>query len=334
MASACFQEDMSFSCPVCLELLRDPVAIPCGHNFCMRCINGCWDQEDLKGKYSCPVCKHNFCPRPMLHRNPLITEMVDKFKSTRLQASDHCYAGPEHVDCDVCPRRKLKAVKSCLDCLKSYCEMHLKSHNEHVKRPHTMIDPTAQLQERICPRHNKVLDIFCRTDQSCICYFCVMEDHKGHDTVIAAAEWSLKKEGLAQKQDRCHQIIQLKEKELLDLRKAVETLKTAEEDSDKLLAEIEQEIAEVKRTEAEMKQLAMTQDPIYFLKNIVSIPDDTYNTVWTSKTFRFFQPMQKSVSALNRQLEEKLDLIVKQEEDHDPPVRKADSKEWMPPKSK
>ncbi|XP_063040084.1 uncharacterized protein LOC134435163 [Engraulis encrasicolus] len=139
------------------------------------------------------------------------------------------------------------------------------------------------------------------------------DDHKGHDTVTAAEEWGLKKEGLAQKQHRCHQIIQLKENELLDLRKAVKTLKTAEEDSDKLLAEIEKEIAELKRTDAEMKQLAMTQDPIYFLKNIVSIPDDAYNTVWTRKTFRFFQPMQKSVSALNRQLEEKLDLIVKQE---------------------
>ncbi|KAL2092709.1 hypothetical protein ACEWY4_012507 [Coilia grayii] len=83
-----------------------------------------------------------------------------------------------------------------------------------------------------------------------------------------------------------------------------------------LLKRLEQEIAELKRRDAEMKQLSLTEDHIHFLKNIVSISDDARSTVWTRRTFSqsfFFEPVKESVSALKMQLEEKLDSIFKQE---------------------
>ncbi|XP_063050756.1 tripartite motif-containing protein 16-like [Engraulis encrasicolus] len=354
MASESSKEEDSFTCPVCLDLLKDPVTIPCGHNFCMGCIKSCWDQEDSKGEYSCPLCKDTFNSRPVLRKNPLIAEMVEN-PTTFIQAAApaHCYAGPGDVACDVCTGRKLKAVKSCLECLVSYCDTHLKAHNEvNPGRPHTMVDATGQLQERICPRHKKVFEIFCRTDQSCICYLCTMDDHKGHDTITATAEWSHKKEGLGESQRRCQKIIQLKEKELQDLRKAVETLKsgaqTAVKESERMFTELicsierrrsevteliraqekaevsraegllkrlEQEIAELKRTDAEMKQLSLTQDPIYFLKNMVSIAGDPCSAVTrgTYSQSHFFEPLKKSVSALQMQLEEKFESVFKRE---------------------
>ena len=180
-------------CPVCLDLLKDPVTIPCGHNFCKRCIEGCWDQDDQRGVYSCPLCKRTFTPRPTLYKNTLVAEMVETFLKTRIQASSitPSIAGPGDVECDVCTGRKLKAVKSCLDCLLSYCETHFKAHNDlNPGRKHSVTEATGQLQERICSRHKKIFEIFCRTDQSCICYPCTMDEHKGHDTVTAAAEWT------------------------------------------------------------------------------------------------------------------------------------------------
>src|SRR4029434_646846 len=190
MAESSTQREDSFTCPVCLDLIKDPVTVPCGHTYCLVCIKGCWDQEDGKGIYSCPQCRQTFRPRPILGRNILIAEMVEEFRKTRIQTDvpAHYSAGPGDVECDVCTGTKLKAVKSCLDCLVSYCETHYKAHNElNPGRKHKVTDATGQLQERICTQHEKPLEIFCRTDLSCVCLLCLVDEHKGHDTVSASA---------------------------------------------------------------------------------------------------------------------------------------------------
>ncbi|XP_053087761.1 E3 ubiquitin/ISG15 ligase TRIM25-like [Pangasianodon hypophthalmus] len=181
-----------FSCPICLDLLKEPLTTPCGHSFCKVCINDCWDQEDKSGVYSSPQCRDTFTPRPVLRRNNMLAEVVDKLKkTTEVQAASpaHCYAGPGDVECDFCSRRKHKAVKSCLMCLASFCETHLKPHYEipaFIK--HELVETSGNLQEKICSEHDKVLEIYCHTDQRCICVLCTMHKHKDHNTVSTATE--------------------------------------------------------------------------------------------------------------------------------------------------
>ncbi|XP_051746418.1 E3 ubiquitin/ISG15 ligase TRIM25-like isoform X3 [Ctenopharyngodon idella] len=303
MAEARFSQD-EFMCSVCLDLLKDPVTIHCGHSYCKICITGCWDQEDEKRVYSCPQCRQTFSPRPALGKNTILAEMVEKLKKTTLPAD--CYAGAGDVQCDVCTGRKHKAVRSCLVCLNSYCQNHLEQHESFFKgKRHNLTEATGRLQEMICPKHDKILEVFCRTDQKCICVLCTMDEHKNHNTVSVAAQRTEKQKELKEAQRSFQQRIQQREKDLQQLREAVESHKrsaqTAVEDSERIFTELihsierscsevtqlirdqeqtavsraegrlerlEQEINDLRRRDAELEQLSHTQDHIQFLQSL------------------------------------------------------------------
>ncbi len=180
-----FQDELL--CPVCQDQLKDPVTIPCGHSYCESCITVCWDQEDQMRVYSCSQCKQTFSPRPALARSTMLAQVVEKLKKRKRPAD--CDAGAGDVKCDVCTGRKYKAAKFCLMCLNSYCQHHLEEHESWFKgKRHSLTEATGRLQEMICQKHVKLLEVFCHTDQQCICVQCMTDDHKNHDTVLAATQ--------------------------------------------------------------------------------------------------------------------------------------------------
>lgn len=100
-------------------------------------------------------------------------------------SSDLSFTAPSDVECSSCTGSKRKAEKTCLQCLASYCEDHLDIHNDlhtNAKR-HKMVAATGRLEERVCPEHDKLMEVFCRTDQQCICHLCITNKHRAHDVV-------------------------------------------------------------------------------------------------------------------------------------------------------
>uniref|UniRef100_A0A3B1JF24 Tripartite motif-containing protein 16-like n=1 Tax=Astyanax mexicanus TaxID=7994 RepID=A0A3B1JF24_ASTMX len=320
-----------FSCSVCLDLLKNPVTISCGHSFCMA---------------------HTFTSRPVVSKNTMLAEVVEKLKKTRLQAAppDHSSADPEDVECDSCTGRKHKAVQSCLVCLASYCEAHLQPHYQSPAfKKHKLVKASRRLQEQICSQHDKLLEVYCRTDQQCICMQCTMDEHRGHDTVSLAAERSEKQKQVVETQRKYKKRIQEREKELQELIEAVENHKrsaqTAVEDSEKIFTEmilsierrcsevrqmirdqekaavsraeerlkrLEQEITELKRRDADLEKLSFTEDHIHFLQSFQTLsapPGSSASPAFTLSPLNTFEVVLKSVS----QLRGKLDKFWKEE---------------------
>ncbi|XP_071756458.2 tripartite motif-containing protein 16-like [Centroberyx gerrardi] len=350
MAEAISKDPDPFSCSICLDLLRSPVTLQCGHSYCKACIDGYWDQEhQRKGRrvYSCPQCRHTFTPRPVLNKNTVLAELVEKL--TAGAKNDRGVfaqgeAGPGDVECDFCTVRKLKAVKSCLVCLASYCATHLQPHYESAAfKRHKLVEISASIQEKICSKHDKLLEVYCRTDGQCICLLCVMDEHKGHDTVSAAAERTDKQKQFGKKKRSYQQRIQEKEKELRQLRQTMKTLKcsadVAIDESEKTFAEIilstekrrsavkklirdqeeaamsraegleqrlEREIAELRERDEELKQLSLTEDHIHFLQSCQSIFDRPESDVTSDASVQLHTPFEfvkKVISDVRERLE-------------------------------
>ncbi|XP_038575956.1 tripartite motif-containing protein 16-like [Micropterus salmoides] len=339
----------TFSCSICLDLLKDPVTIPCGHSYCMNCIKSFWDEEEEKKIPSCPQCRQTFTPRPVLLKNTMLAVLVEELKKTGLQAApaDHCYAGPEDVACDVCTGRKLKALKSCLVCLASYCEKHLQPHYDAAPfKKHKLVEPSKKLQENICSRHDEVMKMFCRTDRQSICYLCPVDEHKGHDTVSAAAERTERQRELEVSRQNIQQRIQDREKDVKVLQQEVEAINgsadKAVEDSEKIFTELirlmekrrsdvkrqlrsqqdtevsrvkelqeklEQEITELKRKDAELKQLSHTEDHTQFLHNYPSLSalsESTDSSSINIRPLRYFEDVTAAVSEVRDKLQDVL----------------------------
>ncbi|XP_062850553.1 tripartite motif-containing protein 16-like isoform X2 [Trichomycterus rosablanca] len=332
-----------FTCSVCLDTLKDPVTTSCGHSFCIVCINKHWDQEDDKGTYSCPQCKETFTSRPAVSENTILAGVVEKLKKKKTQVA--LSIGPEDVECDFCTGRKYKAVKSCLVCLASYCETHLQPHYESPAfKKHKLVKASRRLQDQICSQHDKLLEVYCRTDQQCICLLCTMDDHKGHDTISAEGERAEKQKQLLEIQRKFQEKIQNREKELNELIIAVESHKCSAQTSvknierictklinlirrrcsevkelisdrekaevseaEKVLKQLEEEIVDLKKKDAELEQLSHTEDPIHFLQSFQSLSTpagSAESPAITINPFLSFDEVTESVSQLKEKVEE------------------------------
>ncbi|XP_044049262.1 E3 ubiquitin-protein ligase TRIM21-like [Siniperca chuatsi] len=349
-AASCLLTEDQFLCSICLHVFTDPVSTPCGHNFCKTCITEHWNTNV---PCQCPNCKQVFSTQPELQVNTFISEMAVQFRQSAQQkasssSSEQQVAKPGEVPCDICTGTKLKGLKSCLVCLASYCETHLEPHltMSGLKR-HQLIDPVENLEGRMCTKHDKLLELFCKTDQTCVCMLCTVLDHKTHDVVPLKEEYEDKKAELGKIETETQQLIQERRLKIQEIKRSVELSK---EDADREIAggvqvftalkesversqaelidtirekqrktekqaegfiqELEQEISELKKRSSELEQLSRSEDHLHLLQSLPSLNAAPPTKDWTEVNVRPPSYEGTVVRAVN-QLEEMLSKQMK-----------------------
>ncbi|KAM4698676.1 uncharacterized protein WCC33_014199 [Rhinophrynus dorsalis] len=175
MASADLREELT--CSICLKVYTDPVTLRCGHNFCKVCIRRALDTQERSGVYSCPECRKRFTERPALQRNIKLRNIVELFLGT------HPDQNKTRIFCSYCVNSPVPAVKSCLRCEVSLCDIHLWLHKKSEK--HVLIEPTTSIENKKCPIHKELLKYHCPKDGACICVSCcLVGEHRGHQVEL------------------------------------------------------------------------------------------------------------------------------------------------------
>lgn len=137
------------TCSICLDYLRDPVTIDCGHVFCRSCT------ADIRpisgGRPACPLCKKPFKKeniRPVWQLASLV-ENIERLKVDGSRQPGE--AAQEQADARLCERHREKLHYFCEDDGKLLCVMCRES-REH--RPHSavLVEKAAQ------PHREKILN--------------------------------------------------------------------------------------------------------------------------------------------------------------------------------
>ncbi|XP_053739749.1 tripartite motif-containing protein 16-like [Synchiropus splendidus] len=217
----------------------------------------------------CPQCRQSFTPRPLLQKNIVLAQLVEELKKTGHQAADLCYAGPEDVAfiCSLC------AVD------------HHKDHNivsaaaERREREKDMDQCRGRIQQRIQEREED-MRLLQQEEKNII----ISADRAVRDSQIFSQLNIRRRMPNVEQQIRSRQ-----QTEAAQIRGLQEQL--------------ELEIAELKKKDAELQQLLQTDSYTMFLQSSSSLSRVSEDTLSSSTHVRprvCFEEVLEAMSARDR----------------------------------
>ncbi|XP_061422631.1 E3 ubiquitin/ISG15 ligase TRIM25-like isoform X1 [Lethenteron reissneri] len=172
-------------CCVCLHVFTEPVTLPCGHTFCLDCVEGCWaatitpSSSSLPGgtprlgrwlrhagrgaHMSCPQCRAEFPVKPPLRKNVLVSRLVEHLEAAPYQKIGQCDTWPGGTTEDATATGGRGAGGG----------------------------GGGGGGPRRCSLHGKKLRLFCRDDRACVCTACaIVGAHSRHHVTDVRQEFA------------------------------------------------------------------------------------------------------------------------------------------------
>ncbi|XP_068923506.1 putative nuclear envelope pore membrane protein POM 121B [Petaurus breviceps papuanus] len=275
------------TCSICLEIFRQPVTSPCGHNFCLPCLDQAWTVQGPS--FSCPQCRACFPERPQLKKNTVLCAVVEQLQQAQSrwdlgqslcasQDGEPSREGGQRKDeaagsvaCDYC--LQAPAAKTCFTCMASYCQEHLRPHLDNPTfQGHELQPPVLDLERRKCPEHSRLREFFCSQHGVCICSICLVGHKTCSPVALDVARTQLKKTA-ARKRELLQRVYE-EMKALIESEERSSLLKLKEEEKrvldkyDHVHHVLLKKKREIESLKEEFELLLKENDAIVFLEEV------------------------------------------------------------------
>uniref|UniRef100_A0A3B5ML91 Uncharacterized protein n=1 Tax=Xiphophorus couchianus TaxID=32473 RepID=A0A3B5ML91_9TELE len=129
-----------------------------------------------------------------------------------------------------------------------------------------------KLETMMCGKHERPLELFCKTDRRCICPSCAASDHKKHRVVSVKLSKRNAEEVTAAVAEDCSDLINAARKSLDHfINVIVQKQKATEEQAEGFIKELEEEISTLMKKRSELMQLSQIEDHFHLLQNTLTM---------------------------------------------------------------
>ncbi|XP_061816571.1 E3 ubiquitin-protein ligase TRIM39 [Nerophis lumbriciformis] len=277
-----FLDGDQFTCSICLDIFNNPSSTPCGHSFCVTCINQYWDGAK---ECQCPLCKRTFQKRPDLQINRTLREITEQYRSMsaghgalakdkKVRVQDG--AMPSDLINELTKRLPRVPPKTYLNSRELVTTPMASSvpnqspisvasgASEELpaialpsqlfgRRRFTMSGVASSANIPICQIHQRGIMIICLTDGEYICPDCEAEEHSSHDTVKVEDVWIEKQAQLKETEQKIQEMIQQRLQKIEEVRISVANMKLAvEQETASSVCIFSELVAAIERSQADL----------------------------------------------------------------------------------
>ncbi|XP_043942051.1 zinc-binding protein A33-like [Protopterus annectens] len=245
----------AFVCPVCLELLNNPVILDCGHNYCKDCIDRVWDSQKQP---FCLECGEKFLVKKCTV-NGLLANAIQMVQANHQKVEE---LDPRQKNSDhLCTKHEKRLELFCEDDESLSCVLCIPEHQGHKFLP----------VQNAFSKNKDNLTALLPLLQSSLKHFKEIKcQQKMKISEVTDNARSLQLH-IASEFAKLHQFLQEKEEKLVQQLKEEETgiLRQIEEN----LRKIKENVNAAQESVFLIRLQLQEQDPLNFLKKIKSLPE-------------------------------------------------------------